>query len=81
MVRELFEWSSSFKPGVMLERSFVWGQSAISGLVVGISSRRDALPLLDGKSLYAWLLAFVPRTHREKLATRRSRSRTWSTPS
>jgi predicted PurR-regulated permease PerM len=25
--------------------------------------------LLDGKSLYAWLLAFVPRTHREKVAT------------
>ena len=25
--------------------------------------------LIDGKSLYAWLLAFVPRTHREKLAT------------
>jgi predicted PurR-regulated permease PerM len=25
--------------------------------------------LLDGKSLYAWLLAFVPRSHREKVAT------------
>ena len=25
--------------------------------------------LLDGKSLYAWLLAFVPRAHREKVAT------------
>ena len=25
--------------------------------------------LLDGKSLYAWLLAFVPRTYREKVAT------------
>jgi predicted PurR-regulated permease PerM len=25
--------------------------------------------LLDGKSTYAWLLAFVPRSHREKMAT------------
>ena len=30
---------------------------------------RDAVPAARRQSLYAWLLAFVPRTHREKLAT------------
>ena len=70
LVRELFEWSSSFKPAAMFERSFAWGQSAVSGVVTGVIVLVVTLYLLlDGKSLYAWLLAFVPRTHREKLAT------------
>ena len=54
----------------MLERSFAWGQSALSGLVAAaIVLVLTLYLLLDGKSLYAWLLAFVPRSHREKLAT------------
>ena len=70
LVRELFEWSSSFKPAAILERSFAWGQSAVSGVVTGLIVLVVTLYLLlDGKSLYAWLLAFVPRTYREKLAT------------
>jgi predicted PurR-regulated permease PerM len=70
LVRELFEWPSSFKPAVILERSFAWGQSAIANVVTaGIVLVVTLYLLLDGKSLYAWLLAFVPRTHREKLAT------------
>lgn len=69
-VGELFAWPSSFKPGAMLERSFAWGQSAVSGVVTGVIVLVVTLYLLlDGKSLYAWLLAFVPRTYREKLAT------------
>ncbi len=70
VVRELFESPSSAKVLTMLERSFAWGQSAVSGLVTAVVVLvLTPYLLLDGRSLYAWLLAFVPRTHREKLAT------------
>jgi putative heme transporter len=70
MIRALFEWSSSLKAITVFERSFAWGQSAVSGLVTtGIVLVLTLYLLLDGKSLYAWLLAFVPRTYREKVAT------------
>ena len=70
LVRELFAWPSSFKPAFILQQSFAWGQSAIAEVVTGgIVLVVTLYLLLDGKSLYAWLLAFVPRTHREKLAT------------
>jgi predicted PurR-regulated permease PerM len=70
VVRELFQSLFSPKVSTMLERSVVWGQSAISGLVVAAVVPILTLYLLiDGKSLYAWLLAFIPRTHREKMAS------------
>ncbi len=70
MVRELLDAPSAPKMVTMLERSLAWGQSAISGLVVaGVVLVLTLYLLLDGRSLYAWLLAFVPRTFREKLAT------------
>jgi putative heme transporter len=70
MVRALFEWSSSLKAITVFERSFAWGQSAVTGLVTtAIVLVLTLYLLLDGKSLYAWLLAFVPRTYREKVAT------------
>ena len=70
LVGELFAWPASFKPAAMLERSFAWGQIAVSGVVTAVVVLVVTLYLLlDGKSLYAWLLAFVPRTYREKLAT------------
>jgi predicted PurR-regulated permease PerM len=69
VVRELLESPSSAKVSAMLERSFAWGQTALSGLVVAAVVLILTLYLLvDGKSLYAWLLAFVPRTHRERVA-------------
>jgi len=68
VIRAVFA-SPSPKAIGMLERSFAWGESAISGLVVAATVFVVTLYLLiDGKSLYAWLLAFVPRTHREKMA-------------
>jgi putative heme transporter len=70
LVRALFEWSSSLKAITVFERSFAWGQSAVAGLVTAaIVLVLTLYLLLDGKSLYAWLLAFVPRTYREKVAT------------
>ena len=70
VIREIFAWSASPKTITLFERSFAWGQSAVSGLVTAaIVVVLTLYLLLDGKSLYAWLLAFVPRTHREKVAT------------
>ena len=80
VIREIFEWSASPKAITLFERSFAWGQSAVSGLVTAaIVLVLTLYLLLDGKSLYAWLLAFVPRTYREKVATTWTRSPTWST--
>ena len=70
VIGEVFAWFASPKTITLFERSFAWGQSAMSGLVTGAVVFVVTLYLLlDGKSLYAWLLAFVPRAHREKLAT------------
>ena len=70
VIREIFEWSAAPKTITLFERSFAWGQSAVSGLVTAaVVVVLTLYLLLDGKSLYAWLLAFVPRTYREKVAT------------
>jgi predicted PurR-regulated permease PerM len=70
VIRELFESPSSPSLSSLLERSFIWGQSAVTALVLTVIVLVLTLYLLvDGVSLYAWLLAFIPRTHREKLAT------------
>jgi predicted PurR-regulated permease PerM len=69
VIRELFESPSSPSLSSLLERSFIWGQSAVVALVLTVIVLVLTLYLLvDGVSLYAWLLAFIPRTHREKLA-------------
>jgi predicted PurR-regulated permease PerM len=65
----LFE--SPFSPKVvnLFEQSFAWGRSAISALVVAVVVLILTLYLLlDGRSLYAWILAFVPRNYRERVA-------------
>jgi len=62
-------WSSPKVTGT-LDHWFAWGQSAISGLVVtAVVLILTLYLLLRGRSLYAWILAFVPRTQREKIAT------------
>ena len=70
LIHDLFaSWSSPKVTGT-LDHWFAWGQSAISGLVVTVVVLVLTLYLvLHGRSLYAWILAFVPRTHREKIAT------------
>jgi predicted PurR-regulated permease PerM len=70
VIREVMEAPASPNGLTMLDRSMVWGQAAITSVVLtGIVLILTLYLLLDGRSLYAWLLAFVPRTHREKLAT------------
>lgn len=58
-------------PEVMhrLNKPLVWGQVALSGAATTVVVLVIALYLLlDGRRLYAWLLAYVPRRHREKMA-------------
>ena len=52
-----------------LKRPLAWGQMAVEGLVAGGLVLVLTLYLLvDGKRTYAWLLAYVPRRHRRKMA-------------
>ena len=46
-----------------------WGATAIAAVTVGVLVISLTLYLLaDGKRTYAWLLAYVPRRHRKKMA-------------
>jgi predicted PurR-regulated permease PerM len=70
LIHELFESTSSPKVITTFDQWFGWGRSAVTGLVVaGVVLVLTLYLLLHGRSLYAWVLAFVPRTHREKVAT------------
>jgi predicted PurR-regulated permease PerM len=69
VIHELFASTSSPEMITTLGRWFGWGRGAVTGLVVaGVVLVLTLYLLLHGRSLYAWALAFVPRTHREKLA-------------
>jgi predicted PurR-regulated permease PerM len=68
-IHELFE--SPFSPRAisLFQQSFAWGRSVVEAVVVAaVVLILTLYLLLDGRSLYAWLLAFAPRTHRERLA-------------
>jgi predicted PurR-regulated permease PerM len=59
------------KPEVVrqLNKPLVWGQMALSGVTTTFVVLIIALYLvMDGRRLYAWMLAYVPRRHREKMA-------------
>jgi len=52
-----------------LNQPLMWGQVALSGVATTFVVLITSLYLvLDGRKLYAWLLAYVPRRHREKMA-------------
>ena len=52
-----------------VNQPLIWGEAAISGVMTTFFVLVATLYLLlDGKRLYAWLLAYVPRAHREKMA-------------
>lgn len=69
VVDQLFLLPSSPQVTAELNKPLVWGQTAASGLTTTILVLVVTLYLLmDGKRLYAWLLAYVPRSHREKMA-------------
>ncbi len=59
------------KPEVarQLNQPLMWGQVALSGVATTLVVLITALYfVLDGRRLYAWLLAYVPRRHRAKMA-------------
>jgi len=59
------------KPEVarQLNQPLIWGQVALSGVATtGVVLITALYLVLDGRRLYAWLLAYVPRQHREKMA-------------
>jgi predicted PurR-regulated permease PerM len=69
VVQQMFALPSS--PAVMAEinKPLIWGRAAVSGIMTSFFVLITTLYLLlDGKRLYAWLLAYVPRTHRDKMA-------------
>lgn len=58
-------------PAVLAEinKPLIWGRAAVASLMTTFIVLMATLYLLlDGKRLYAWLLAYVPRTHRDKMA-------------
>jgi predicted PurR-regulated permease PerM len=70
VVREVFALPYSPEVVAALKRPLVWGSTAVSGVIaVFFTLILTIYLLLDGRRLYAWLLAYVPRKHRDKMAT------------
>jgi len=69
LMGEIFDLPSSPEVAHSLKRPLVWGQvileSSLAAVLVLVLS---LYLLLDGKRTYAWLLAYVPRRHRQKMA-------------
>ena len=69
LMSEIFDLPSSPEVAHSLRRPLAWGQvvleSALAAVMVLVLS---VYLLLDGKWTYAWLLAYVPRRHRSKMA-------------
>lgn len=68
IVTEVFELPSSPEFRAWLERPLLWGKIAVG--VVALTFFLYVLSvylLLDGKRVYAWLLAYVPRRYRARM--------------
>ncbi len=69
IVREIFALPSSPEIAAQLKRPLALGTVALSGVVsVFFTLIVTIYLLLDGKRLYAWLIAYIPRVHRERMA-------------
>lgn len=69
VVDQAFEVATSGQLTAKLKQPLEWGMNALSIVMSGGLMFVLALYLLlDGKRLYAWLLAYVPRAHRAKMA-------------
>jgi predicted PurR-regulated permease PerM len=69
VVEQIFELPSSPDVMAQINKPLIWGKVAVSGVMTTFFVVVTTLYLLiDGKRLYAWLLAYVPRRHREKMA-------------
>src|SRR5262249_15087691 len=69
LMSEIFDLPSSPEVAHSLGRPLAWGQVALeSSLAATMVLVLSLYLLLDGKRTYAWLLAYVPRRHRQKMA-------------
>lgn len=69
LLSQVFDIPSSPEVAHTLKRPLAWGQLALELVLGGVLVLVLALYLMmDGKRTYAWLLAYVPRRHRRKMA-------------
>ena len=69
VVAAIFALPSSLEVAAQLRRPLTLGTVAVSGLVSAVFTLIVTLYLLlDGKRLYAWLIAYVPRVNRDRVA-------------
>ncbi len=69
VVAAIFALPSSPEVAAQLRRPLTLGTVAVSGLVSAVFTLIVTLYLLlDGKRLYAWLIAYVPRVNRDRVA-------------
>ena len=69
IILEVFDLPSSPAVKAWLEQPLIWGKIAVG--VVGVTFFLYVLSvylLLDGKRVYVWLLAYVPRRYRSRMA-------------
>jgi predicted PurR-regulated permease PerM len=69
LMAEIFDLPSSPEVAHSLKRPLAWGQVVLEASLAAVLVLVLSLYLLlDGKRTYAWLLAYVPRRHRQKMA-------------
>lgn len=69
LMSEIFDIPSSPEVADSLKRPLAWGQLVLESSLAAVMVLVLSLYfLLDGKRTYAWLLAYVPRRHRAKMA-------------
>jgi predicted PurR-regulated permease PerM len=69
VLEEVFQLPHSPQVEAWLKRPLIWGEIAMEALAAGVFAFTLTLYLLyHGKRTYAWLLAYVPRRRRTKMA-------------
>jgi predicted PurR-regulated permease PerM len=69
VLAEVFQLPRSPQVATWLQKPLVWGEVAVEALAGGVFGFTLTLYLLyHGKRTYAWLLAYMPRRHRAKMA-------------
>jgi len=69
VVAEIFALPYSPEVAAQLKRPLAWGKTALSGSIATFFTLILTLYfLLDGKHVYAWLIAYIPRIHRDRMA-------------
>ena len=69
VVREVFALPASPEVAAYLDRPLALGTTALSAaLAISFTMILTLYLLLDGRRLYAWLIAYVPRVHRDRMA-------------